>query len=442
MILLFLLMAGLAHTQMQTIQGGRFPELRGNRIVLMGSDGFRERELAKTQCDSSGHFALSYPSSYVGAARLQIQGAGSIIVLLNKENFSMEWENVQDVNTLRFTHSPENEDFAKGIDVNAAAEQKLAGLSYLLPQYKKDPGKYQWLEQEIAVQNNQFPDFIERLPEISYAAYYLKVRKFLTDIVQAVKKDSRQIPEYETGFKNLNFDDDKLWYSGLMSDLFAGMYQLTGSYKDSVKVNVSMNATTDAWIRSLGTNSLKQQDVAEYCFKLLEQHYLTQGAEYIAKAMLDESGCQLDEKRTDLFEQYRKMAVGNIAPDIVLENGAKLSTLNHTYKLVVFGASWCPNCQTDYPALVALYNKMKDKQDVEVVYLSLDTDKKAYHDFYKEAPFITGCDTEGWAGKTVKSYHVFATPSYFLLNHELKIVAKIKNPEQLQSFLNTSGNNK
>jgi len=443
LIFLFMLVtAGLAQAQMQTILGGGFPELRGKEIVLLGSDGFGEKELDKTQCDSAGHFMLSYPSTYVGAARLQIQGANPVIVLLNKENFSMEWKNLQDVNSLQFTGSPENEAFAHGITLNAAAEQKLAGLNYLLPQYEKQPKKHRWLEQEIAIQNRQFLDFMLQLPASSYAAYYLKTRKFLTDMVQALKKDNGQLPEYETGFKNLNFDDDKIWYSGLMSDLFAGMYQVTGSYKDSVKVRTSMNAATDAWMKSLSANSMKQQGVAEYCFKMLEQHYLTAGAEYIALAMLDQSGCKLDEKKADLFEQYRKMAVGNTAPDIVLENGTRLSTLPHAYKLVAFGASWCPNCQTDYPALVGLYKRIKDKQDIEVVYLSLDTDKKAYSDFYKEAPFITGCDIKGWAGKAVKDYHIFATPSYFLLNRELKIVAKIKNPEQLQFFLNAAGSTK
>lgn len=436
---IFLVCWSLGQLHSQTIKGS-FPQLRGNGIVLMGYNGFKEKELSKTQCDSVGRFELSYPAGYTGAAVLQIKDGSSVIVLLNKENFSIEWENIQDMNSLRFTRSPDNDAFARGIAVNAEAEQKLAGLNYLLSQYEKYPGKHRWLKQEVAVQNNQFQDFIEQLPESSYAGYYLKIRKFLTDMAQAAKKNNGQIPEYETGFKNMNFNDDRLWYSGLMNDLFAGIYQVLGSDKDSVKVNTSINNVTDAWMKTLNTNSMRQQEVAEYCFKLLEQHTLTGGAEYIAKTMLDQSACQLDEKKADLFEQYRKMAVGNTAPDIVLENGTRLSTLNHTYKLVVFGASWCPNCQTDYPSLVGLYKKIKNKQDIEVVYMSLDTDKKAYQDFYKEAPFITSCDTKGWEGKTVKEYHVVATPSYFLLDHDLKIVTKLKNPEHLKFFLSMPEN--
>lgn len=431
---LFIVCWSLGQLQSQTIKGS-FPQFRSHEIVLMGHNGFREKELAKTQCDPTGRFELNYPASYIGAAVLQVNGGASVIVLLNNENFSISWENTQDMNTLQFTGSPENDALTKGIAVNAAAGQKLAGLTYLLDQYEKYPAKYRWLQQEIAFQNKQLPEFIQQLPESSYAAFYMKTRKLLTDMAQAAKKDDIDIPQYETLFKTLNFSDDKLWYSGLMSDLFAGIYQIPGSDKDSARANTGIGNVTDAWIKSLSTNAMKQQEVAEYCFKMLEQHNLTVGAEYIAKTMLGETGCQLDEKKADLFEQYRKMAIGNTAPDIELPNGAKLSTLPQAYKLVVFGASWCPNCQTDYPSLVGIYKRLKDKQDLEIVYISLDTDKKAYHDFYKEAPFITCCDEKGWTGKVVKEYHVVATPSYFLLNRELKIVAKLKQPEQLPAVL-------
>jgi thiol-disulfide isomerase/thioredoxin len=167
---------------------------------------------------------------------------------------------------------------------------------------------------------------------------------------------------------------------------------------------------------------------------MLEQQNWLSNSEYIAKAMLDQSGCQLDTKRTNLFEQYRKMALGNIAPDIALTDGKKLSKLNVGYKLVVFGASWCPNCQRDYPSLVGLYKQLKEKNEVEFVYVSLDNDTKAFQEFYKEAPFITYCDTKSWESQPVKDYYVFATPTYFLLDNNLKIVAKPKNPEEVKIF--------
>ena len=87
------------------------------------------------------------------------------------------------------------------------------------------------------------------------------------------------------------------------------------------------------------------------------------------------------------------------------------------------------------PSLVGTYKRLKEKYDLEVVYVSIDTDKNAFEEYYKEAPFITYCDTKGWETKAVKDYHIFATPSYILLDNNLKILAKIIAPEQLEEVL-------
>ena len=102
-----------------------------------------------------------------------------------------------------------------------------------------------------------------------------------------------------------------------------------------------------------------------------------------------------------------------------------LKNLPNKYKLVVFGASWCPNCQTDYPKLKDKYALLKANYDVEIVYISIDTDKKVFEEYYKDAPFITYCDAKGWETQAAKDYYVFATPTYILLDKELKILAKL-----------------
>lgn len=135
------------------------------------------------------------------------------------------------------------------------------------------------------------------------------------------------------------------------------------------------------------------------------------------------------------------MGIGNTAPNISLENKhdrtklKDLKNINSNYKLVVFGSSWCPSCQTDFPKWKENYAALKEKYDLEIVYISIDTDKSAFDEYYKEAPFKVYCDTKGWETQAVKEYCVFATPTYFLLDKELKIVAKIKSPEHLQAWL-------
>ena len=103
---------------------------------------------------------------------------------------------------------------------------------------------------------------------------------------------------------------------------------------------------------------------------------------------------------------------------------------------MAFRASWwCPNCQTDYPKLNQSYKNLKDTYGLEIVYISIDTDKNAFETYYKDALFITHCDTQGWETQAAKDYHIFATPTYILLDKNLKIVAKINTPEHLEAWL-------
>jgi thiol-disulfide isomerase/thioredoxin len=432
-ILLFLLIVFKA--QAQTITGS-LNHIKNTEIALKGYDGFEEKALGTTTTDSLGNFTLNYPKNYTGAALLQPKGVNGLIVLLNNQNFQMQWENMQDFKTLHFTNSPNNEAFAISIDISQEAEQKLAGLKYLLPQYTIPSNEYKWLAQEITSQENRFPAFIKTLPATSYAVYYLQLRKLIMDMPLTANRYIDRIPQHEKAF-----NDGQLWTSGLLRELLDGFYQLMESHIDIEKVTQHCNLGTAAWIQSLANNPTKQQEVAEHCFKWLEKRSLFGAAEYLAKAMLNQSNCQLDEKRTHLFEQYRKMGIGMIAPNSVFEpcdgclKAKDLESINSKYKLVVFGASGCPNCQTEYPSLVGKYKNLKEKFDVEVVYFSLDTDIAVFENYYNEAPFITYCDTKGWESQAAKDFHVFATPTYFLLDKELKILAKIVSPEHLEAWL-------
>lgn len=444
----FLLFFNFIIGNTQTIQG-TFPQAKNTEIVLKGFEGFDEKELTKTTTDSLGNFTIAYPKTYKGAALLQIQNTSSVILMLNHENFEMQWDNFQDFKTLKFINSFENDAFAKGIIINQEAEKKLAGLRYLLPLYKKSQTNENWLQKEINTQEKTFDVFINKLAKSSYVKEYLAFRKFLGDVqlTQERYKEINRVKQHELTFTKIDFADDALWQSGLLKEILITYYQVLDLYQDKEIITKKSIEANNVWLKTLENQPIKQQEIAEFCFTMLEKKGLMKASEQIALSMLNKNNCQLTDKQTDLFEQYRKLAIGKIAPNIVLENNEQriitkkdLKSLSNNYKLVVFGASWCPNCQTDYPSLVGKYKNLKEANDLEVVYISIDTDKTAFQDFYKESPFITYCDGKGWETQAAKDYHVFATPSYFLLDKDLKIIEKIKSVEHLEFWLKEKNN--
>ena len=101
---------------------------------------------------------------------------------------------------------------------------------------------------------------------------------------------------------------------------------------------------------------------------------------------------------------------------------------------MVFGASWCPKCTEELPKIASLYPKWKDK-GVQVVFVSLDEDQKAYRDFVKTFPFISTCDYNKWDSKIVKDYYVFGTPTMYLLDKKREILLRPNSVHQMDSWV-------
>ena len=139
------------------------------------------------------------------------------------------------------------------------------------------------------------------------------------------------------------------------------------------------------------------------------------------------------------------MKKGNIAPDIEF---TEVSYLNGTiqsqfsgiydfttpYTLVVFGASTCSKCMEELPKIGAQYANWRNA-GLEVLYVSLDTDKTEYKQKVRDYPFFTYCDFEKWEGKVVQDYYVFGTPTYFILDKKREIILRPNSVKQIDAWV-------
>jgi thiol-disulfide isomerase/thioredoxin len=436
-IFLFFLFCTLSDAQTSFTIEGNFPQAKGKEIILKGFYTSKDSFISNTKANDEGKFTITYPENYLGAALLEIKEGKSIIVLLNKENFKMRWDIFDDLTTLKFENSQENDAFGKGLELYQNSEGKRAGLTFLLSYYDKEPEKLKFLKSEINIQEKVIPLFFSSLPKKAYARYYLNIRKLIADIPQTASRYMERMPLHEKEFNTLDFADEKLVHSGLYMELFDTYFKLLESKLD--KEYEDMNRSTDAVIKSLKSSPELQQQVAEYLFRLFEKRSLFAAAEHLALSMLSDDSCQLDSNHKALFEQYRRMAKGNTAPELLLENTktkyTKLSDIKNKLKLVVFGSSWCNKCAEEIPKIKVYYEKWKKEYDLEVVLVSLDIDKEKYESFVKDFSWISSCDYKGWEGNNARDYYVFGTPTMFLLDSNQEIVLKPISSEQINAWL-------
>ena len=125
----------------------------------------------------------------------------------------------------------------------------------------------------------------------------------------------------------------------------------------------------------------------------------------------------------------RKLAIGQVAPDITLENPdgkmVSLSSLRGNYVMIDFWAAWCRPCREENPNVVALYKKYNSK-GFEVFGVSLDRKKEDWlRAIEKDGLSWTHVsDLQYFNSAAAQLYNIQAIPATYLLDKEGKIIAK------------------
>lgn len=276
--------------------------------------------------------------------------------------------------------------------------------------------------------------------------WFLPTRKLVSSISTVAQYRPEEIPETLAGFRQLDYTDKRLYKSGLFKDAIESHFWLIeNSGKPLDSVFVEMKRSIDLMLEDLIKDENILNEVTDFLFDLLERHSLFSASEYLALKVLNEVSCTIDSDLAKQLESYRAMKKGNTAPDIKFTeasylNGAVQSQFSGIgdfttpYTLVIFGASNCPKCMEELPKIGAGYANWRNA-GVEVLYVSLDTDKNEFKQKVKDYPFITYCDFGKWKGKVVQDYYVFGTPTYFLLDKNREIILRPNSVNQIDSWV-------
>ncbi len=247
-------------------------------------------------------------------------------------------------------------------------------------------------------------------------------------------------------FRNINFSAPQLYSSGLINDIIEKQFwSIQNSRLGEISKFNELSASVDIILDGVKKNENLYNDLTKYLFQYFEKYSLFTASEYIALKALNQKEVILNNALVNKLESYRKMRVGNIAPNfkligdvfkngLTVKNTIRLADINAKYKLVIFGGSWCNQCRAEMIQLLPRYNNWKAK-GVEVVFVSLDTDKKEFENFTAPFPFYSACDYKNWDTKAAKDYCVSSSPTIFLLDSDNKIILRPPTVASLDSWL-------
>lgn len=147
----------------------------------------------------------------------------------------------------------------------------------------------------------------------------------------------------------------------------------------------------------------------------------------------------------DLYETlitYKNNSEGTKALDFPITykvDGEAVNTSLHQLKgsehyILVFWSSLCSHCLKELPLLQTYLNE--HPKNMKVVAFGIEDGKEHWEKTISKFPdFIHVLGLEHWDNPIAKAYNVNATPSYFILDKEKRIVSKPSNLEALKTAL-------
>jgi thiol-disulfide isomerase/thioredoxin len=357
----------------------------------------------------------------------------NIDLIFNKENITFSSDFNFPIDSLKITESEENKIYYSFLHEYNQLEYRIQQVYPLLSNYPKTTDFYNSSVAEFhqiqEEQNRLVEEICQKYPE-TFAVRIIGM--YRTPFLEGKWTEmERVIFMREHFFDKLNFTDNLLLNSNIYTKKIIDYLSL---YRNP---NLVQSQQEDLFIEAVDKIlSETNQDRDVYGFIL---DYLVEGFEkfkfekvltHIADNWLGEN-CETENKSLLLkrVESYRKMAPGNIAPDIIMEdingNVIALSELGHEYTLVLFWASWCPHCKSMIPELQKWYN-VEREIDMEILAVSIDTSTTEWHKIImdNQLPWINCNESAGWNGKVATDYNLYATPTMFILSRNRKILAK------------------
>lgn len=441
----------------QSYINGTISELKVKEISLLQYNGFNSKVITSTYTTADGSFNLKFHSDNSAIGYLLTENSKPFIVVLSGEDIVLKGETLSHPETIKIIEGKENQLFGQYALEYPKREQALSAWDYLLKMYTADSlfknkkSIVKKIEKEIITIKNEDDYFLKNLPQNSYISWYLPMRKLVSSVPIVAQYRPREIPKTIQFFRFIDYTDNRLYNSGLLKEVLESHFWLLENSGTSLEnVNNEMKISIDLLIDNLSKENSKLNEITHYLFDLLERHSLFEASEYLAIKVLSQTSCTLDTNLVKQLETYRAMKKGNIAPDITFDEKASILNNNHSltklsdskavYKLVVFGASWCPKCTGEIPQLAHNYNDWKNK-GLEILYISLDDNEIMFEKIASSLPFISYCDLQKWNSKPVLDYYVFGTPTMFILDQNNKIVLRPNSVKQVGAWINLVENN-
>jgi thiol-disulfide isomerase/thioredoxin len=450
-ILGFLIFVSSISFSQHKIKGILIPKVKTDWVILYKIEGTKQVFVSNTNLktdslrignkkEAVSVFEITLPSNAKSGAyraKYALEGAGSVDFFFHKKDVTFRLNPQYPDETITFLKSEENKLYKEYLTKISAAQEKLDSIQISAFQNQGINNKEAYKKALAKVLKTQ-----QKYEELAK-------NKYIFPLVKATLRNN--ISEIETSpdaymeaikasyFDKINFSNETLKNASFITDRIAD-FVFYLNFSDDEKTQ--QNLYKEAIKKVLGKikSQTYQKEIIEF---LITQFETTKNLEII-DYLFENQYNKLPENLQDVTFKKEKLAlfkteIGRIAPDFSwTEKGKKmqLSTLNDASQYVlVFWSTSCSHCLREIPQL---HTFLKDKKTIKVIAFALEKEATIWESFSKTNLFgfhnVLGL--KKWENEVARTYQIVATPTYFILDKNKKIIAKPDEIEDVQSFFN------
>lgn len=378
-----------------------------------------------------------------GLYRIGIDKSNYINFIYDNKDIQIEtrYEHIND--SLEVLNSESNKLFYEFFTLTKKYKIKNELLQVIITRYPDKDEYYDLTKNKLDDIQNQYMNFAYKIsqknPDAFISRYIKSARLPITNYALTLKLQLENLKKH--ALDNINFNDAEL----IHSDLFANRVIEYLNYYSNPQLPKELlekefMKAIDVLLDKAKINQAVYLHIVEYLLDGFKRFGFDNVLNYIVENYVIKDDLCLDEKTEGMIkrriDQAKVLKVGEIIPDIELPNTKgkmiKLSNLSTDKKLIVFYATRCPHCKNLLPEI---YKKYKGKLDVLAI--SLDTDKQEWKKFVKEncPDWNNLSDLKGWNSSVTSNFYLYATPTMFLVDKMNRILGKPLTLNELKKLL-------
>ena len=390
-------------------------------IYLYGFNGSKEILYSKAKT-SNNKAIFKVDKKYIGMMRAFFQKNNSSVNMVSENKnieFTLKLDDKNKITDVVFNDQT-NQIFSKEVDLEKKKDLILPALIQIKDYYNPSDGFYKSLEGEIALLSQKGNTLANA--NHPFLSYYQQYQKFSNQENASKLKQEDYLDFFSKSSEYL--ETSLLLKPSLINYLNASKSNVEGG--------------VDKLLQTVNIETPRGQTILSELIDIFNTYNMDKLKDkYLAEA--NNLKCTINDRLASTLKSNNSTSIGQKMPNTIFVNpihtkAKSLYDIKSNKKIVVFWSSTCSHCEAELPKILEKYEKLKT-QNIAVVGFSLDSNLDEFRSKANNYPWISDSEGKGWYSSYGETYNINATPTYFILDADNKIISKPNHVADVLEYL-------